>query len=446
MRVPAAVANRAERALAPLVGFTVFAFACGSSTVDLLELVGRPLRWASLLALAALATLAASQGEAKVSRPRPPFVLGGALLALGFASAAWSVAPRLSFTRVASLAVLFVAAAALARVTSARPGLGSRLLVAMLAAAAAVAAAGVVVLLIVKSDAVQAATPEYGARYRGMGQNPNTMAALLAVALPLAAWQAWERRGWRRGAAVTSFLLLDGSIVASGSRGALLASFVALLVLAVAGARSARARAVLAAGVLALTIAGVGLAQIPNATTGAPIAPPHSRDAQKVLPLEAEIGRGDPSRPPPPIRRTLLGGSGRTIAWKGAVRQAADRSLLGYGFGVEERVFVDRFYYFYSGVPENSYLGLSLQLGALGLVLLLALALSVLAAAARHLRAGGERLLVAAPASVFVGGLVLALTQSYLTSVGNVATAAVWICAALATVLAPAPGISAAQL
>ena len=65
--------------------------------------------------------------------------------------------------------------------------------------------------------------------------------------------------------------------------------------------------------------------------------------------------------------RNLTGSSGRTEAWRGALGLAADRPVVGYGFGTEDRTFVDRYVFFNSNVPENSYIGILLQLGLVGL-------------------------------------------------------------------------------
>ena len=65
--------------------------------------------------------------------------------------------------------------------------------------------------------------------------------------------------------------------------------------------------------------------------------------------------------------------SGRIAAWEGALEQIGDRPILGYGFGTEQKVFIDRWYYFQGGSAENSYLGLLMQLGAVGLALVLAM-------------------------------------------------------------------------
>jgi O-antigen ligase len=131
--------------------------------------------------------------------------------------------------------------------------------------------------------------------------------------------------------------------------------------------------------------------------------------------------------------RPLTGSSGRTQAWRGALRQAADRPVAGYGFGTEPDVFVDRYVGFNSGVPENSYVGLALQLGALGLAAFAALCALLLVPALRALRGldATRRGLTAAAAGGLVGGLGLAFFQSYVYAAGNNATAALWICAFL---------------
>ena len=130
--------------------------------------------------------------------------------------------------------------------------------------------------------------------------------------------------------------------------------------------------------------------------------------------------------------------SGRVEAWKGVLDQARDRPLAGYGFGTEERVFVDRYVGFNSGVPENSYVGLVLQLGALGLAAFVALAV-VLLARLRNVRLldSSQRHLAAGLAGAFTAGLVLAFFQSYVYAAGNNATAVLWICAFLLAAVLP---------
>jgi len=139
------------------------------------------------------------------------------------------------------------------------------------------------------------------------------------------------------------------------------------------------------------------------------------RNAERVLPLSQEIGAENGAHPS--IRRRLLGSSGRSQAWAGALHTWERRPVTGYGFGTEERAFVDRYYFFDAGLPENSYIGTLLQLGLVGLALLVANALWALA-----------RFRLSPPAAALLaGGLVLGVTPSYLFAVGNDATIPVWL-------------------
>src|SRR5262249_55577526 len=141
----------------------------------------------------------------------------------------------------------------------------------------------------------------------------------------------------------------------------------------------------------------------------------------------------------PPVPRTLLGSSGRAQAWAGALRQGAQRPVAGYGFGTENKVFVDRFYSFEGIFVENTYLGLFLQGGAAGLGLfvglLVALGWSVLRLVrAPHVGRGPG----AAAAGVLVAAILIGMTQSGLLSVGNIATTSIWLCVLALPLLARA--------
>ena len=298
---------------------------------------------------------------------------------------------------------------------------------------------GLLILSLSHDLAVQPATTQYPARYRGVGQNPNTVALLLALALPLTLWAFDRARAiLGKSAAVAAFVLFDVSIVASGARGPLLAGFVGSLVYLLVRAGSTRARFVSVAVAVLVLALDAGLTQVPKAlqpvpgpTTQRPSAPaPPQPNVEFVRPLSDEIGASKGGS----IHRSLFGTSGRLGAWRGALGQAAHRPLAGYGFGTEDRVFVDRYYGFDSSLPENSYIGTLLQLGVVGALAFAALLAAVAAAGAQALRrAAPGRLEAAACASVAAAGLVLALTQSYLTSVGNVATVTFWVAALLLT-------------
>ena len=124
-----------------------------------------------------------------------------------------------------------------------------------------------------------------------------------------------------------------------------------------------------------------------------------------------------------------MSSSGRLVAWKGAFHTASSRPVAGFGFGTEDRVFVDRYYFFVGGRPENAYLGFYLQLGLLGLLGFVAVGVALLPTLARLVRRGDhqERSLGVVFAASVLAGFATAATQSYPYSAGNVATLTFWV-------------------
>jgi O-antigen ligase len=412
-----------------LVGL-VLTLTFASSINNSFLLLGRAFRFPLLFELALVAVAYATW---LLPRRRPrgaPFVALGAFVALALVSSAWSARTGWTERRSGALLLLAVAGSALAVATAARPEAVRRILEALVAAAAIVALLGLYMLWVSHAQAVQSASTQYPARYRGIGQNPNTVPLLLALAVPLTLW-LWRER---KALAAAALLLFDGSIVASGSRGALIAGLAGAVVWIATLHRPWRLRLALLAAAAAVFAANVAIMQIPKPLSATAVQRPSGphrviRNAEFALPLEDELGR--PGKNAPPIRRTLFGTSGRARAWDGALHQIAHRPFAGYGFGTEQFAFVDRYYGFDSSVPENSYLGIALQLGVVGLAVLLVL-LGVLAAVAvRALRTLTGRALAASRActSVVAAGVVLGVTQSYLTTPGNLAASTFWITA-----------------
>jgi hypothetical protein len=401
--------------------------------------VARVLRWPALAMLAALALAAAIRRRAS----RPPldlFAVVTVLLVLIGVSAAWSVAPATTLGRGVALGVLLVACGALAFATAGRPDAVWRTLQGALAGVALVAIGGILVLIFRHDRAVVDATIVSPRRYQGLGGGPNTAMMVLAIGVPLAAHAlVAARRPLARAAAAGLLLLLVGSIVASGSRGALVAAFAGLFLYAVVVARGTRRR--LAAGAVVVVLFGisVALSAVPDPLAAAPV--PAAAPATPPAPPKLVVPRpprlqDDIGLPPPGVgdtakrERTLLGSSGRAEAWEGAVREGAQRPLLGYGFGTENLAFVDRYAYFNSNYPENSYIGLFLQLGLAGIgafVAIVVIAARSLARAARAAPGPGVGV-AAACAGAVTTGMVLGASQSYLVAAGNNATATVWIC------------------
>lgn len=429
-----------EWALLVALPISVLAVACSASWSVGLRNVAHPVRAAGLLVLAVLGVALAASRPVRVDRAVA--VCAAAFLAVAAASVGWSVDPRHTITRLAGFGLLLVTAAALASAFAGDREGSRRLLLSLLAGAVIVALVGLGIAAVSPHSAVQAATGSVGERFRGVGQNPNTTSMLFAAALPLAALFLVELRGGARLAAAGALLLLAGSIIASGSHGAAAAACAGLLVFGLAVARRRVSRAAVVAGVAALALtAGVvtgvsgplsaaELAKVGRERTY-PVGSTERRtanDAQYIVRLEDEVDYSSGG----PTRRSWFSSSGRVEAWRGAVGQAADRPLVGYGFGTEETVFVDRFEAFQGGLPENSFIGMLLQLGAVGLALFVGLLAALAVRGVRFLRP--DSVVPSACLGVLAAGLMLAFVQSYLYVVGNAATLTVWVGAFLAAV------------
>ena len=435
-----------------LAAIAVISFTAGSASVSSVKHVGHTERWLALIALCAVALVRAAPQLRRDGLPpglRAFAWLPASFIALCLLSTAWSPDPRLTFARTASLGILFLTAAALAVTTASDSGEMRRLLEGIAIGAAVVGGIGFVMLTYGAKAAAQAANPQNPWRFRGLGENPNTVAVLAGVALPIIAWlMLTSQTRSSRGLWFVAFAVLLASTIASGSRGGLLAALCGVEVVVLTTVPRVSKRLLIGVAYALVIVAGIGVRQvtqpgapafysaIPPAPTGvlAP-APGHRSGAKLVIPP-------GPPMQPLPLRADEIGhpllsregtttvGSGRVAAWIGTLKDVVlERPLLGYGFGTEERVFVDRWYYFQGGTPENSILGVLLQVGLVGLLLLVALVAIVVAGAARALRGAKshERSAARVGLGVLAAALVLTFFQAYVYSVGNVATLTVWV-------------------
>lgn len=466
---------------------TVVAFAAGSSSVAEITRVALRLRWVTLFALAAAAVaLVGTRLQERRSLPGLWFVpFPGALVVLAAVSAVWSVDPSLTLRRTASFAVLLVAAGAVGCAAALDHRVARRVLVAVVAAAATVAMLGLIVLAWSPSVAVQGWDGGGTLRYRGFGANPNTAPMLYAVALPVAGWLALSAYTLRSSvAAGAATLLFAGSVIASLSRGALLASLFSASLVALTLIPGVLRRAGALMVIFAVFLVGNTL----RFTDPGPSYPPEllqqvDGQSQPSDPGGSggsggdsgasggsggdSGGSGGSAEPDPPsmeekfvevgvrpedeIGHPVLGlatstsGSGRAAAWKGALADIRERPILGAGFGTEALAFTDHWYFFQGANPENAYLGLMLQLGGVGLILFLALGFVLLFVGADSIRRsrGEERGILAATLGAVVAGAVLMLSQSYIYSVGNIATPTFWICASILAAIAGPPTVAA---
>ncbi len=402
----------------------------------------RPMRTFVLLELVALAL-----AYLLVTRTRPR-LLPGALVTAAFTglallSASWSPDASLTFDRAVGFAALVVAAAALALGAVDRPRVAGQLMLALVAATTLIAAAGLVELWHAYDQAVLYATKGQGARYNGIGQNPNQIPMLIGLTLPLTLWALRRARGRVRWVAVAVVLLLGGSLVASGSRGAVIGAFVGCLTYLLVAAPGRRKLVLV--GTTALFVLALVATQLPQPSEEDPdlygefgqtpkLGP---RDLNNQLPLESEFGfPGENAQTG--HTRTLFFTSGRFEAWESAVGQGLERPVAGYGFGIEDETFVDRSYMFVSQAVENSFIGVFLQLGAVGVTLIL-FALALPLAAWRRVRSELDPEAAdcaAACAGAVAAGVILAVPQSYLTAVGSPPTAAFWVVLFLLAALA----------
>ena len=157
----------------------------------------RPMRTFVLLELAALALAYLVVTRARL-RLLPGLAVVAAFTLLALLSALWSPDPSLTVDRAAGFAVLMVAAAALALGAVDRPRVAGQLMLALLAATTLIALAGLFELWHAYDQAVLPATKGQGARYSGIGQNPNQIPMLIALVLPFALWAVRESRGRAR--------------------------------------------------------------------------------------------------------------------------------------------------------------------------------------------------------------------------------------------------------
>lgn len=471
------LARSAAGALPGLVFATVVLAGFGSSSKAELVALGLPFRWLALLALAATAALAFAAARPPFARPARATGVGVALLAFASLSIAWSPAPQLSAQRVATVWAVLVAVACTAWLAARARGLLEAVLVALVAAGTVLALGGLVLIGADPAAAFQSASGGVEWRFRGLGQNPNTVPLLVSVVLPLAVHAVQRSRGRVRALAVAAVAVMCETIFISGSRGAILASFTGVAVLLAVSRRALRWRLRRLLVLLLVTVAGVfsgsllqavvqvgtgavqgttlkGLvaaaASDPTTTTNAcaGTAPGPSAPAPSLAaPAPSQAPAVSVVRPRGrqllaglvvlvPRSNTLLSGSGRTEAWGAAAGLVRDRPLAGHGFGSEATVFAPlacNFEVFQGGRVENSYLGAAVELGGVGALLLVALLAAVAAAARRALRTqrGRPHALVAALAGTVAAGATSALFQSYLFSAGNIAMLAFWMSAAL---------------
>ena len=463
------------------LALTILVISSASSSVTWLHAHAGSARWGALLVTAILAGLFALARPTPVRIPLIPAASATFLGVLTLVSASWSVQPKLTIERAISFGAVLVVGGLLAIGSAGIARERERLLFGIASGAALVAVAGLVLLVVARNDAIVWWQPGSApTRYRGFGENANTVALLASLATPAAAWAALEASTVRlRRIGLALFVLVFGSVVASESRGAIVASGIALVFFVGLLPRPIVERAKLLGGVAILIVLAVAIGSLRfvgntqiqtvaasepsvTTTTTAPATVPATQPTVSTTTPAAEPatsgisfthpeGQVSPLAIYPPDRSGELGhpfltgvggsvsaftSSGRIAAWRGALRTAQERPLFGFGFGTEDRVFVDRYYIFQGARPENAYIGWLLQVGVAGLLAFAIFGLSLLWAVIRVIPRleGQTRSAPLALAAVTLGGFLAAFFQSYVYAAGNLAVLTFWVAAlALAT-------------
>lgn len=423
-----------ERAVQVTIATMILAVAVASSSIVPLIRWGGRVRSPILAILLALAVADAARAW-RVGRLRfMSVLLGGSFVALALLSVSWSVDPGLTFERTLGFGAMITAAAAVSFAATARHQGAEHVLQAVFAGAALVGLGGLVVLAVDRDAAVVRAFGTSPSLFRGLGVNPNTVPLLVAQALPIGVWLLF-RLGSRaaRAAVLALSLVLLGTIVFADARAAFGASFAGVALVALILGRTWRRKTAALAALVAVWGAAYGLGQIPQPRATLQVVPETlEAKLRGVSPRLAclRLPQDEVHLPPcatnaPPSRAGLID-RGRLDVWEGTLEQVAGRPLVGYGFGTEDVVFVDRYYLFIGRVVENAYLGLLLQLGAAGLALVLALVGYTVVSAWRGGRTGATDVRATCSA-VVLAGMLLALFQSFPYSAGNIGALCFWL-------------------
>jgi len=471
-----------EHLAAGTLAVCIVGFTCGSSSIPAVKSDAQSLRWIPLFVLwvVGVALAARLRGLTLRGATAAVVLLGGFFVGLMLVSTSWSGDPSLTFERAVSFAIVLTATGALGVASAREPRLARLLLGGIVAGIGIVTAVGLLMLLWREGYAAQLRAPSVAWRFRGLGENPNTVSMLAGVATPIIVWAIFSAATVaRRVAAGATLVMAYVTISLSGSHGAILAAFAGTIVFGLF--LVPRRKGFVAVVVTTLAFFGaVRVSQIPHTTTvggipapsvatssapatskpggsgaGSSKGTPHKPNhvvPPKVVPPKVVPPKVVPPKvvPPPttdlpmdglssevgapsPGKRTLLGNSGRVQAWRGAIEQGNERPILGYGFGTEEHVFFDRYQTFEGDRPENSFVGLYLDLGLVGLVAFLAFCLSILITGMRGLLrlTGSERTMMQASLGAGVAGATVMVVQSFVYSAGDVATLTFWMCAML---------------
>src|SRR3989339_1545546 len=240
--------------------------------------------------------------------------------------------------------------------------------------------------------------PFLNGRFMGVFANPNGMGVVSALILPLSLWKFLETG---KKSALFLFLLISLSLLLCGARGSINAALFSLGYFIYARSKKNNPFAFFA------TVSGVLIFIWIIETLAKEFFKTYIR--VESIPI--------------------LGG--RLEAWQAAVSLIMDKPLFGYGFGVEDKLFGLKKVMFrvHSGAyAHNSFLGMLLQLGLLGLIIFFVPLFVLLF---KEVFSRGENketpVLRYALRSSLIAGLICCMSESWIYSVGNTQVFPFWI-------------------
>ncbi len=237
----------------------------------------------------------------------------------------------------------------------------------------------------------------HAGRFQGIFQNPNSIGITCAIFLPLGLWQFLETK--KRGALFLFFLMLAGLFLC-GSRNSINATIIALGYFIYT--RSKKFKPLIFFTSMSLIVILFWGVQT--------LAKPFFKEYYRT--------------------ETIPTMGGRVEIWPIALQLIADKPIFGYGFGTEDKLVRPG----YSKGPRseisyihNSYLGIMLQLGIFGLILFFAPLLILLLKELFSMQDSAVPLLRRALRASMIAGLLCAIFESWVYSVGNAQTFPFWI-------------------
>jgi exopolysaccharide production protein ExoQ len=235
-------------------------------------------------------------------------------------------------------------------------------------------------------------------RFRGLFQNPNSTGLICAILLPLSLWRLFEHKN---NITLLLFLLMIVSLFLSGSRGSLQAALVSLGYFIYT--RQKRYRPLVFFASLTFILILFWIIET--------IATAYFRTYIRADSIP-ELG-------------------GRLQIWQVAVSLIKESPIFGHGFGVENKIFALKFSSRIAksqiSYVHNSYLGMLIQLGIVGVILFyLPLFLLLFNELTRKKTSDVSSLHLALRSSL-IAGLLCCLYESWIYSVGNSQAFPFWV-------------------